>query len=37
MRTSARRVRFGEIEAPDDVESLFYHAALLKSLIGEDN
>jgi aminoglycoside phosphotransferase (APT) family kinase protein len=37
MRTSARRVRFGEIEAPDDVESLFYHAALLKRLIGEDN
>ncbi|MDT5391255.1 MAG: hypothetical protein QOE04_4896 [Mycobacterium sp.] len=35
MRTSARRVRFGEIEAPDDVESLFYHAALLKRLIGE--
>ena len=25
MRTSARRVRFGEIEKPDDVESLFYH------------
>jgi aminoglycoside phosphotransferase (APT) family kinase protein len=35
MRTSARRVRFGEIEQPDDVESLFYHAALLKRLIGE--
>ncbi|WP_319448628.1 MULTISPECIES: phosphotransferase family protein [unclassified Mycobacterium] len=37
MRTSARRVRFGEIEQPDDVESLFYHASLLKRLIGEDN
>jgi aminoglycoside phosphotransferase (APT) family kinase protein len=37
MRTSARRVRFGEIEKPDDVESLFYHASLLKRLIGEDN
>jgi aminoglycoside phosphotransferase (APT) family kinase protein len=36
MRTSARRVRFGEIERPDDVESLFYHGALLKRLIGED-
>jgi aminoglycoside phosphotransferase (APT) family kinase protein len=35
MRTSARRVRFGEIEQPDDVESLFYHGALLKWLIGE--
>jgi len=35
MRTSARRVRFGEIEKPDDVESLFYHGALLKRLMGE--
>ncbi len=35
MRTSARRVRFGEIEKPDDVESLFYHGALLRRLIGE--
>jgi aminoglycoside phosphotransferase (APT) family kinase protein len=35
MRTSARRVRFGEIEKPDDVESLFYHGSLLKRLIGE--
>ena len=36
MRTSARRVRFGEIEAPEDVESLFYHGALLSRLIGDD-
>jgi aminoglycoside phosphotransferase (APT) family kinase protein len=36
MRTSARRVRFGEIEQPDDVESLFYHGAVLRRLIGED-
>jgi aminoglycoside phosphotransferase (APT) family kinase protein len=36
MRTSARRVRFGEIERPDDVESLFYHGALLKRLIREE-
>lgn len=35
MRTGARRVHFGEIEKPADVESLFYHAALLKRLIGE--
>jgi aminoglycoside phosphotransferase (APT) family kinase protein len=35
MRTSARRVRFGEIEQPDDVESLFYHGAVLRRLIGE--
>ena len=33
MRTGARRVRFGEIEKPDDVESMFYHASLLKRLI----
>jgi aminoglycoside phosphotransferase (APT) family kinase protein len=37
MRTGARRVHFGEIEKPQDVESLFYHAALLKRLIGETN
>jgi aminoglycoside phosphotransferase (APT) family kinase protein len=36
MRTSARRVRFGEIEVPDDVESLFYHGSVLKRLIGDD-
>ena len=36
MRTSARRVRFGEIEKPEDVESLFYHGALLRRLIGGD-
>jgi aminoglycoside phosphotransferase (APT) family kinase protein len=37
MRTGARRVHFGEVEKPDDVESLFYHASLMKRLIGEDN
>jgi aminoglycoside phosphotransferase (APT) family kinase protein len=36
MRTGARRVRFGETEKPDDIESLFYHGALLKRLIGEE-
>jgi aminoglycoside phosphotransferase (APT) family kinase protein len=36
MRTGARRVHFGETEKLDDVESLFYHAGLLKRLIGED-
>lgn len=35
MRTSARRVRFGEIEKPEDVETLFYHASLLRRLIGD--
>jgi aminoglycoside phosphotransferase (APT) family kinase protein len=33
MRTTARRVRFGEMEQPDDVESVFYHASLLRRLI----
>ena len=37
MRTGARRVHFGEMEKPDDPESLFYHAGLLKRLIGEQN
>lgn len=35
MRTGTRRVHFGEMEKPDDVESLFYHAGLMKKLIGE--
>lgn len=35
MRTGARRVHFGETEKPEDVESLFYHAGLMKRLIGE--
>jgi aminoglycoside phosphotransferase (APT) family kinase protein len=37
MRTGARRVHFGETEKPDNVESLFYHAGLMKRLIGEDH
>nr|WP_109510848.1 phosphotransferase family protein [Mycolicibacter kumamotonensis] len=37
MRTGARRVHFGEMTKPDDPESLFYHAGLLKKLIGEQN
>ena len=36
MRTGARRVHFGETERPEDVESLFYHAGLMKRFIGED-
>jgi aminoglycoside phosphotransferase (APT) family kinase protein len=35
MRTGARRVHFGETEKPEDVESLFYHAGLMRRLIGE--
>ena len=33
MRTGARRVHFGEMERPDDVESLFYHGSLLRRLL----
>ncbi len=33
MRTGARRVHFGEMERPEDVESLFYHGGLLKRLM----
>lgn len=35
MRTGARRVHFGETEKPDDVETMFYHAPLLRRLIEE--
>jgi aminoglycoside phosphotransferase (APT) family kinase protein len=35
MRTGARRVHFGETEKPENVESLFYHAGLMRRLIGE--
>lgn len=35
MRTGARRVHFGETEKPEDVESLFYHAGLMRRLIDE--
>ena len=33
MRTGARRVHFGEIEKPEDVESMFYHGSLLRRLL----
>jgi aminoglycoside phosphotransferase (APT) family kinase protein len=36
VRGSYRRVHFGEMELPDDVESMVYHADSLKRLIGED-
>ncbi|ORA33961.1 phosphotransferase family protein [Mycobacterium aquaticum] len=35
MRTGARRVHFGEMEKPDDVETLFYHRPLLQRMIEE--
>jgi aminoglycoside phosphotransferase (APT) family kinase protein len=33
MRTGARSVHFGEIEMPEDVEALFHHAPLMRSLL----
>ena len=35
MRTGARRIHFGEMERPEDVESLFYHGGLLRRLLEE--
>ncbi|CAN7317380.1 phosphotransferase family protein [Mycolicibacterium frederiksbergense] len=36
MRTTARRVHFGEMEQPEDVESTFYHASLLRRLLQDE-
>jgi aminoglycoside phosphotransferase (APT) family kinase protein len=36
VRGSYRRIHFGEMEKPDDVESLMYHTPSLKRLIGEN-
>ncbi|WP_246000113.1 phosphotransferase family protein [Nocardioides pocheonensis] len=33
MRTGTRQAHFGEIELPEDVESLFHHAPLFKRLL----
>jgi aminoglycoside phosphotransferase (APT) family kinase protein len=35
MRTGARQARFGEIELPDDVDSLMHHAPLFRALLDE--
>jgi aminoglycoside phosphotransferase (APT) family kinase protein len=35
LRTGARQVRFGEIEPPDDAESLMHHRPLFEQLLGE--
>jgi len=35
MRTGTRRVHFGEIEKPEDIETWFYHGGLLHRLIEE--
>jgi hypothetical protein len=35
MRTGARQVRFGEIERPDDVETLFHCKPLVERYCSE--
>jgi aminoglycoside phosphotransferase (APT) family kinase protein len=35
MRTGARQIHFGEIERPDDIETLFHHKPLLDALLAE--
>jgi aminoglycoside phosphotransferase (APT) family kinase protein len=35
MRTGARQIHFGEIERPDDIETLFHHKPLMERLLGE--
>jgi aminoglycoside phosphotransferase (APT) family kinase protein len=35
MRTGARSIHFGEVEKPDDVESLFHHKPLMERLLEE--
>jgi aminoglycoside phosphotransferase (APT) family kinase protein len=35
MRTGARQVRFGEIEKPDDIETLFHCKALVERVMAE--
>ncbi|TNM40541.1 phosphotransferase family protein [Nocardioides albidus] len=35
LRTSARQIHFGEIERPDDPESVFHHRPLLERLLEE--
>ncbi len=35
MRTGARQIHFGEIERPDDIETLFHHKPLLDRLLEE--
>ena len=35
MRTGARQIHFGEIERPDDIETLFHHKPLIERLLDE--
>jgi aminoglycoside phosphotransferase (APT) family kinase protein len=35
MRTGARQIHFGEVERPDDIETLFHHKPLMERLLAE--
>jgi len=35
LRTSSRQIHFGEIERPEDPESVFYHRSLLEGLLSQ--
>jgi aminoglycoside phosphotransferase (APT) family kinase protein len=35
MRTGARQLHFGEIERPDDIETLFHHKPLMERLLSD--
>jgi aminoglycoside phosphotransferase (APT) family kinase protein len=35
MRTGARSIHFGEVERPDDIETLFHHKPLMERLLSE--
>ena len=35
MRTGARQIHFGEVERPEDIETLFHHKPLMERLLGE--
>jgi aminoglycoside phosphotransferase (APT) family kinase protein len=35
MRTGARQIHFGEIDKPDDIETLFHHKPLMERLLHE--
>lgn len=35
MRTGARQIHFGEIERPEDIETLFHHKPLMERLLSE--
>ena len=35
MRTGARQIHFGEIERPEDIETLMHHKPLLETLLAK--